>query len=250
MMSCLTLMIIDSSDEFRLSLEQELQKSYIIHHFQDGKAALDAALVIQPDVLVLDLMLTGIDGITLLHNLRSAGIRPMVLAVTRLYNDYVVETALELGVQYLIRKPCVPGAVAERVRDLSVRLNPKSETVTDPAAYITGLLNKMGFSARHRGYDYLREAAILMWKEPGISITKELYPAVAELFSGTAIQVERSIRSALNAAWEQSAGNAWEEFAPRSLDGTMQRPSNGYLVAKLAELLRLNLDPPSQGTSD
>ena len=100
-MSCLTLMIIDCSDEFRLALEQELQESYIIHHFRDGQAALDAALRLRPDVIVLDLMLTGIDGITLLHNLRNAGICPMVLAVTRLYNDYIVETALELGVQYL-----------------------------------------------------------------------------------------------------------------------------------------------------
>ena len=243
-MGCPTLMIIDCSDEFRLALEQELQKSYIIHHFRDGQAAQDAALILHPDVIVLDLMLTGIDGITLLHNLRSAGIRPMVLAVTRLYNDYIVETALELGVEYLIRKPCVPSAVAERVRDLSKRLNPKPGEISDPRAYITDMLNKMGFSSRHKGYDYLREAVILMWKQPGISITKELYPAVAGMFSGTSIQVERSIRSALNAAWEQASGMAWEEFAPRNLDGTIQRPSNGYLVAKLADVLRLKLAPP------
>ena len=242
-MSCLTLMIIDCSDEFRLALEQELQKSYIIHHFRDGQAALDAALSIRPDVIVLDLMLTGIDGITLLHSLRDAGIHPMVLAVTRLYNDYIVETALELGVQYLIRKPCIPSAVAERVRDLSKCLNPKPEKISDPSVYITELLNKMGFSARHKGYDYLRQAAILMWKQPGSSITKELYPAVANMFSGTPVQVERSIRSALNAAWEQRSDNVWEEFAPRNLDGTMQRPSNGYLVARLADLLRLELSP-------
>lgn len=240
-MSCLTLMIIDCSDEFRLALEQELQKSYIIHHFRDGQAALDAALSIRPDVIVLDLMLTGIDGITLLHSLRDAGIHPMVLAVTRLYNDYIVETALELGVQYLIRKPCIPSAVAERVRDLSKCLNSKPEKISDPSVFITELLNKMGFSARHKGYDYLREAAILMWKQPGSSITKELYPAVANMYSGTPVQVERAIRSALNAAWELRSGDVWDEFSPRNLDGTAQRPSNGYLVARLADLLRQEL---------
>lgn len=237
-------MIIDCSDEFRLALEQELRETYIVHHFRDGKDAQDAAWIIHPDVIILDLMLTGVDGITLLHNLRNAGICPMVLAVTRLYNDYIVETAQELGIEYIIRKPCTAAAVAERTQDLSKRLNTKTERIIDPQSFITDKLNKAGFSSRHKGYLYLQEAAMLMWKNPSISITKELYPAVAAKFSGTPIQVERSIRSALSVAWEQSPPSAWEELAPRDFTGHIQRPSNGYLISRLADLLRLQMDSP------
>ena len=232
-------MIIDCSDEFRLALEQELRETYIVHHFRDGKDAQDAAWIIHPDVIILDLMLTGVDGITLLHNLRNAGICPMVLAVTRLYNDYIVETAQELGIEYIIRKPCTAAAVAERTQDLSKRLNTKTERIIDPQSFITDKLNKAGFSSRHKGYLYLQEAAMLMWKNPSISITKELYPAVAAKFSGTPIQVERSIRGAISKAWEQRDDMIWKQFFPHTADTVQERPSNSVFISCISERMKL-----------
>ena len=91
-------MIVDNSEEFRQALDQVLCDTYEVHHCSNGRQALETAPQINPDVIILDLMLTELDGVTLLHEIRRAGLRPMVLAVNRFFNDYVLESAQELGI--------------------------------------------------------------------------------------------------------------------------------------------------------
>ena len=235
-------MIVDNSEEFRLALEQVLCDAYEVCHCSNGRQALEIAPQIKPDVIVLDLMLTELDGVTLLHEIREAGLRPMVLAVTRFYNDYVLESAQELGISYLIRKPCDPAAVSQRVRDLTKRLDAKPSKPINPQAYVAEQIKSLMFSPRHRGSDYLKEAVLMMCRKPDISITKELYPAVAAMFGGTALQVERAIRTAINAAWSQQGTQRWAQLFPAEADGTIPRPSNGTVIARLAEDLREKLE--------
>lgn len=234
----MTLMIIDSSEDFRLALEKVLSDAYRIIQCSNGKEALQAALLEEPDVIVMDLMLTEMDGVTLLHEIRNAGLRPMVLAVTRFYNDYVLESGQELGIGYIIRKPCSPDAVSKRVRDLSRRLNPLPARYAEPSDYVTAQLRELMFSPRHKGFECLKQAVLLMWRQPDISITKELYPRVGTATGSSAIQVERTIRSALNAAWSQGSRQTWGQFFQPGPDGQIPKPSNGHLIARLAEDLR------------
>ena len=239
-------MIVDNSEEFRMALDSVLSDAYEIYHCSNGRQALEAAPKINPDVIILDLMLTEVDGVTLLHEIRSAGLRPMVLAVTRFFNDYVQETAQELGIGYIIRKPCDPAAVSQRVRDLSKRLNAKPGKPVNPAAYVTEQIKMLMFSPRHKGFEYLKEAVLLMCRQPDISITKELYPSVGALFGSTALQVERSIRSAINAAWSQQAGQSWSRLFPPGPDGCVQRPSNGTVISRLAWDLQEKLEQSAE----
>ncbi len=239
-MASISLMIVDHDADFRQELEKELCDSYTVYHASNGRQARLAVEEINPDVIVLDLMLTELDGVSLLHEIRNAGLRPMVLAVTRFYNDYVLETAQELGIGYIIRKPCDPLAVCQRVRDLSRRMNPKRHRPVDAYTYVTEQLNRLSFSIRHKGYDYLRQAVLMMCQTPDISITKELYPNVGATHGSNAMQVERSIRSAINAAWEQGA-DGWKELFGTGPDGKANRPSNGAFIARLADDLRFEL---------
>lgn len=232
-MKKLRLMIIDSNDSFRLTLEKELNSHYEIHHSRNGHEALEAARVIRPDIIILDLMLTGLDGITLLHALRKENILPMVLIVSKIETPYVFEAAEELGIGYVMRKPCEPKAVAERTLDLSRRMYPEN---VDPEACITEQLNHLGISPRHKGYGYLLDCTLITIQKPGISLTKELYPTVADRHDTSFSLVERSIRSAINAAWEHSPAK-WQEIF-HSSDGSPIRPSNGALIAHLAEEIR------------
>lgn len=237
----LTLMIVDSSEDFRLALEKVLSDAYHIVQCSNGRQALQTALLVMPDVIVMDLMLTEMDGVTLLHEIRKAGLRPMVLAVTRFFNDYVLESAQELGIGYIIRKPCSPDAVSQRVRDLSKRLNPMPVKPIHPPEYVADQLRELMFSPRHKGFECMKEAVLLMWRQPDISITKELYPRVGAATGSSAIQVERAIRSALNAAWSQAGTKTWGLFFQPGPDGHIPRPSNGHLISRLAEDLREKL---------
>lgn len=229
------LMLVDSSEDFRLTLLEKLKGSYKVYSFQDGNDARKAAPQLNPHIIVLDLMLTGIDGLTLLQQLREENILPMVLALTRLHNEYVIDAAIELGIEYIMRKPCDPAAVVARIHDLSKRLNPIQNQ--DPESIIRSILNQLGISTRHRGYEYLLDAALMMDEHPNISLTKDLYPHVGAKYDSTATTVERSIRSALNVAWEKNPSEVWKEYSPVNEYGIMQRPSNGYFLAKLLEKL-------------
>lgn len=128
----MTLLIADSSEEFCNSLIDALQGNYRIQTCRTGKEALEILRTSTPDLLIMDLMLPELDGLTLLQVLADSGIRPTVLATTRLANDYVIATSTKLGVEYLMVKPCDIRAIAKRVRDLSCQKPRPRLSAPDP----------------------------------------------------------------------------------------------------------------------
>lgn len=230
----LKLLIADNNEDFRLALAAALQSHYQVLYCRTGMEALEILFRETPDVFVLDLMLPELDGVTLLERAVAKGIRPMVLAVTSLSTDYVLDCAERLGIGYLIRKPCDVQAAAARVRDLSRRLKP-SAPKQDPQSLVSELLLSLNIATRHKGFAYLREAVVLMTQDPRQSITKELYPAVAKRCGCEKEHVERSIRSALEAAWKRRDPQVWQLYFPDAL----HRPTNAEFISRLAEALRL-----------
>lgn len=228
------LLIADCSEDYRTALANALTGQYHILCCRTGTEALELLRRETPDILVLDLMLPELDGLTLLERSCSEGIRPMVLAATPILTGYVYSCAQRLGIEYLIRKPCEIDAIASRIKDLSQRLSaprPKS----DPAVSVTELLLSLGFSTKHNGFAYLREAILLIAKNPSQSVTKVLYPAVAHIFGCQKENVERSIRTALDSAWERGDRQLWNRYFPDAA----YRPSNAVFISRIAEALLL-----------
>lgn len=236
----LSLLIADCSDDFRNSLESALQGNYRVHTCRSGREALELLKTITPDILVMDLMLPELDGISLLQALNNSGIRPTVLATTRLVNDYVVSTTTRLGVDYLMVKPCSVQAIVNRVRDLSKQKPRPVLSAPDSRTHISNLLVSLGIPTKLRGYAYLREAVLLMSENPMQSITKELYPSVARQFNCTPSQVERSIRNAIQQSWEKRSDEVWTTVFQPDGSGTIPRPSNAAFISRLADRLLLD----------
>lgn len=233
------LLIVDPSEDFRYALAQSLRGTYTVSTAGDGIHALELLQSLRPDILVLDLMLPGLDGITLLQKAAQMNLRPKALAATRYLSDYTLEAAQRMGIGYVMLKPCDTSAVAARVADLSQSLKPAAAPTTDPRTQVTNILLRLGFPTKLRGYGYLREAVLLMQKDPEQSITKELYPHVAALFRATPIQIERSIRSAITTAWARRDHEVWQLFFPYDDTGNPNRPTNATLICRLADHLSL-----------
>lgn len=178
-MDAMKLLIADGNEEFRRALAAELQGAYHVRCCGDGKEALSLLRSFVPDVLVLDLMLPELDGISLLQSAASAGLCPMVLVTSRFYNDYILGALGELSVGYMMRKPCDIPATAARIGDLSRHIRAPLVTPPDPQTQVTNLLLSLNIPSKLRGYAYLREAIPRMMKDPDQPITKVLYPAVA-----------------------------------------------------------------------
>ena len=71
-METMTLLIADSSEEFRNNLINALQGNYRIQSCQTGKEALEILRNATPDLLIMDLMLPELDGLTLLQVLSDS----------------------------------------------------------------------------------------------------------------------------------------------------------------------------------
>ena len=228
------LLIADCNEEYRSALAAALEGQYHVLCCRSGTEALALLHQEHPDIFVLDLMLPELDGLTLLERISANGICPMVLAATPILSEYVFSCAQRLGIEYLIRKPCDMEAIASRVRDLSRRLK-SPEPQIDPVSYVSSLLLSLNVSTTPDGFTYLREAVILMAKNPGQSVTKVLYPEVAHICGCNKDNVERSIRTALDSAWKKRDNETWRKYFPTA----QHRPSNAVFISRLAEALLL-----------
>lgn len=247
-MDVLRLLIADGNDDFRTALAEALQGQYYVRTCATGREALEQLRSYGPDILVLNLLLPEIDGITLLEQAVREQIRPMVLVTTRYQNDYIMEAVTRLGVGYVMMRPCeIPAAVA-RIRDLSRRLDPPLFSAPDPHTQVTNLLLTLGIPTRLKGYQQAKEAILRMAADPDQSITKELYPAVAAVCGGDWRHVERTIRSAIAAAWKKRDERIWQHYFPPEPDGTVRKPTNGDFITRMAEALRLNQAGPDSDT--
>jgi DNA-binding response OmpR family regulator len=91
------------------------QDGFAVEALHDGRAALDRALADPPDLVVLDLMLPGIDGLELCRRLRALAPVPVVMLTAKgAESDRIV--GLELGADDYVAKPFSPRELVARVR--------------------------------------------------------------------------------------------------------------------------------------
>ena len=223
-----TLLIADCNEDFRLALAEAFQPYFRVLSCGNGRAALDLACREKPDFLVLDLMLPELDGLSLLETLCTLDLRPRVLVITTLLTDYVLTSARQLGIEYIIRKPCPIPAALSRLLDIS------SSTAFTPGARTEKLLKSLKINENHQGFSYLSDGILMLAKDPDLSITKNLYPDIARLHRKKASHVERSIRSALECGFLLGDPALWQSYFP----GTKKRPSNGQFLTEIARRIR------------
>lgn len=234
------LLITDSDPVFCQALKTALCGEFYVECHSDGHAALEAALRIQPELMVLDLTLPGMDGITLLKQLREASLPTMVLATTVFTSHYVIRSLESLNVQYLVRKPCTAEVLVQHIRILSQISEAMSGRIPKLCNQISDNLHALGFSPKLCGYAYLISGILLILCQPDIRTTKELYPYIARLHNTTGVLVERSIRNALATAWKHRDPAVWQIYFPSETTRN-KCPTNRVFMTQLADCLHRTL---------
>ena len=245
-----SIFIADSTEEFCSSLIAQLQR---IGGFQiagtanDGEQAIRMIMEKKPDILVLDLMLSKQDGISVLKAIERMERRPVTLATSGFVTEYVASAAANLGVRYLMLKPCDMSAVAERLEEIrggeTLRLNVRRMDKTSIETMVTGIIHEIGVPAHIKGYQYLREAIIIAVNDMDVinAITKVLYPQVAKTFQTTPSRVERAIRHAIEVAWDRGDLDTLQRFFGYTVSNTKGKPTNSEFIALIADKLSLQL---------
>lgn len=232
------LLIVDNCEEFPMALAEILQNDFQIRFCLDGKDALALLQSFQPDILLLELMIPGLDGISLLQEAVSLGIQPVVLTFTRFYNEYMMSALAKWNVSYWMLKPCDIHATADRILDLVPLLSQQRIIAADPETHARELLFFLGLTAKYDGFTYLQDALIMKAQSPELSMTKHLYPAIAKKYGCSQANVEHAIRTAINRAWEKRGDEAWQQYFATGPDGTVPRPTNAVFISRLAEKLQ------------
>ena len=223
------LLIADGSGEYGDILFRLLQAQYRIYQCADGIQAMKLLNSLKPDILVLDLILPELDGISLLRSAAFQENRPRVLALSPLVNSYITDTLEQLEVEYLVRIPCSVHAICDQIRALS-RYVPASPSPVSAA--VSRRLTSLGFCPSRIGFSLLRDAIVLQYENPEWAITKHIYPELAKKYRIKPTQVERDMRTAIEHAWASPHHHQW-----LTLFSGDTRPSNGVFLSRITESL-------------
>lgn len=232
----LRLMIADPAEETRQLLEEMFRDKCTVTTCADGETALQMLQSFAPDILVLDLMLPKIDGLSVLQQLRQWEMQTMVLAQLSVSSPFVMAQMQRLQVDYPLTKPCDPAALQARVEDFIAQLQDAPPQVQQENRLVSQTLLQLHFAPKLGGYSYLCDAIPLYAQNPSQAITKELYVAVGQIHGKDAALVERAIRNAIDKAWREGDPAVWRKYFPCGPDGTVPRPSNGSFITRLAQL--------------
>ena len=204
----------------------------------DGMVIAGEVVSLKPDFLVTEVLLAGADGFKVLEMLKSEmGSRlPKIIFVSNLSHAGFISKAMKEGASYFMVKPVSPENLEERLKDLAnPLLNADSDKVLDEK--IANIFISIGIPVHIKGYQFLREAVKLAVVDPDIiaSITKRLYPTIAEKFSTSSSKVERGMRHAIEVAWNRGKIENINSLFGLQIYGANDKPTNGELIALIAD---------------
>lgn len=208
-----TVVILQDNESFIKSVAAlfEGDGTYRVAGFAaDGVTGMELITKCDPDYVILDILLPGMDGLAVLERIREEGLRTKPILLTSVIRDDIAERAIDLGARYILLKPFRFDILLTRMQQLS------GGDPEPPSAAISGLDDGLeakisrimitaGFSPKIKGYHFLREGIRLAITQPEVmeSVMGKLYPIISERFGSTVTRVERAIRHALALAWNR-----------------------------------------------
>jgi two-component system, OmpR family, response regulator BaeR len=123
--------IVEDEPKLVALLEGYLQKAdYDCRAYTQGDVALDALIKDPPDLVLLDLMLPGLDGLSLCREFRKHSSVPVIMLTARVEEiDRLL--GLEVGADDYICKPYSPREVVARVKAVLRRASPQTDSATN-----------------------------------------------------------------------------------------------------------------------
>lgn len=264
----ITILIADDNIDFTRTLSAYLEKMEdieVVGIAKDGNEAFEIIKGTHPDILLLDVIMPHLDGIGVLEKLNETTMtkKPITIMLSAVGQDKITQKAISLGAQYYVVKPFDIELLIKRIRDLRyyqpapnnnfiareskpqyIDISPENKKdERNLEALVTNLIHEVGVPAHIKGYQYLREAIMMVVNDIEVinQITKQLYPDIAKKFHTTPSRVERAIRHAIEVAWSRGKADEVENIFGYTVSATKGKPTNSEFIAMIADKLRLEL---------
>ena len=212
----------------------------------------------RPDILIMDLTLPALDGISVIRVLQKELTYKPVIVITSAYsNDMQRYLIQDIPNAYFVRKPVSYENLLDRAAEFvqatsGMYAKAAGENVDTERVFhrilryghadttykrITGLLHDLGVPAHLSGYGYLRDAVCMVIEKPILinNMTKQVYPTLAARSGKTAASVEKAIRTAVEVSWSRGRADILEEVFGFTVSSQKGKPTNTEYIAMLAD---------------
>lgn len=245
------ILIGDDTAAFGVGCAAQLRTNgfYVITRPKNGTTIAEAINSEQPDVVIVDAVMPGLDAIGLIKKINSGSAKKPYFIVTAGYiNDFLEQQVMQAGASYYMLRPFDIEMLADRIKalfdiDSDIGEHMKARTTAQPnlEIVVTDIIHQIGVPAHIKGYHYLREAILLSVEDKEMleSVTKLLYPAVAKKFSTTPSRVERAIRHAIEIAWDRGDLDILNSFFGYTISTGKGKPTNSEFIALITDKICL-----------
>lgn len=236
-------LIGDDTVDFGITTASALRSYdlYAITRRKDGNILLNAIREEKPDVVIIDAVMPHMDAIELIKRVKAElQIFPAFIVTSSYDNPFVERQIMELGARYFMLKPFEISVLAERIQSL-IAQPIRNHSSQDMEIRVTEIIHQLGVPAHIKGYHYLRAAILASLNDPELleSVTKMLYPTVAQKFDTTSSRVERAIRHAIEIAWDRGDLDVLNSYFGYTVNTCKGKPTNSEFIALVTDKLRL-----------
>ncbi|MBD5158468.1 MAG: sporulation transcription factor Spo0A [Butyrivibrio sp.] len=237
-----------------LSEEDDIE---VVGTVTDGEEAITVIKDTMPDMVILDLVMPKVDGLGVMEEISQSenygDCKPEYIVISAAGSEGIVSEAIRMGASYFIMKPFNGEALVKRIKQIAARtvgqpmpsVRAVSAENTKPTTYMLAvrLLRNLGVSVRMTGYKYIRDAIILAVNDSDslASITKTIYPEIAEAHQTSSGNVERNIRYVIEVTW---AGRRDPKYAAlfEEIFGTDDvKPTNSRFILSCSEWINSSI---------
>ncbi len=257
------ILVVDDNKEFVKLLTTFINSQNdmeVVATANDGKNTVELIKKHKPDILLLDIIMPEKDGLAVLEDIiqEKEMEKPTIVIMSAIGQEKITQKAIALGATYYVVKPFDMGTLVDRLRDFldnssgyegsnfntcysNKTLANNKKPSTPMEVRVTNIIHDVGVPAHIKGYQYIREAIILAVNDEDIinSITKVLYPTLANMFSTTSSRVERAIRHAIEVAWNRGQIEVHDKIFGYTVNSNKGKPTNSEFIAMIADRIRL-----------
>ncbi len=215
---------------------------------ENGEEAWGLIKELKPDVLILDMVMPKLDGMSVLKRMKNISPKPVIIAYSVSALQKTIETASNLGADYYLLKPQSCETVADTIRELTkpetaASASSSQKKEVDLEALVTEFIHELGVPAHIKGYQYIRTAIMMVVENMDMLnyITKQLYPDIAHAYNTTASRVERAIRHSIEVAWTRGKPETMNEIFGYTIHTGKGKPTNSEFIAMVADRIRLQI---------
>lgn len=255
----LNILVADYDDASREALSARIRKEAGMHlcgATNSGKELLELIHKEKPDLVVMDLVLPWMDGISVMEALQKdtvMEIKPIIIVLTKINSETMIQAAFAVGASYYILKPYDIYSVLERIRTIGRNVvGGESYLMTVPNAAVEQTerrldveidrrISEAGVPHHIKGYRYLNTAIHLCIEDMDKlnGVTKDLYPSIAKKYNTTSSRVERAIRHAIEVACSRALPDSNNELYQYLITPDGHRPTNSEFIAFMSDRIRL-----------